>query len=172
MDKVNQVAIKNNKLEKYYSLKGNFWSERDYNKNLFNSLKSKFSNENILLQLLVSRNIAPQDIYDFINPKLKNLLPDPHTIDDMPKASDKICNFIEKKKKIGIFGDYDVDGSSSTAIVCNYLQSIGASIEYYIPDRIIEGYGPNRKAIDFFKEKTCEALRVFDRCRSRITASV
>ena len=83
MDKLNQVAVKNNKLEKYYSLKGNFWSERDYDKNIFNSLKSKFSNENILLQLLVSRNIAIKDIDDFINPKLKNLLPDPHTMDDI-----------------------------------------------------------------------------------------
>ena len=99
MDKLNQVAVKNNKLEKYYSLKGNFWSERDYDKSLFNSLKNKFSNENILLQLLVSRNIALQDIDDFINPKLKNLLPDPNTIDDMKKASDKICDFIKKKKK-------------------------------------------------------------------------
>ena len=170
MDKLNQVEKKNNKLEKYYSLKGNFWSERDYDKNIFNSLKNKFSNENILLQLLVSRNITIENIDNFINPKLKNLLPDPHTIDDMQKASDKICNFIEKKKKIGIFGDYDVDGSSSTAIVCNYLQSIGASIEYYIPDRIIEGYGPNRKAIDFFKEKKCELVLTLDCGTSSIDA--
>ena len=162
MDKVNQVATKNNKLEKYYSLKGNFWSERDYDKNLFNSLKSKFSNENILLQLLVSRNIAIQDIDDFINPKLKNLLPDPHTIDDMKKASDKICDFIKKKKKIGIFGDYDVDGSSSTAIVCNYLKSIGATFEYYIPDRVSEGYGPNKQAFDILKEKKCELILTLD----------
>ena len=100
MDKLNQVAVKNNKLEKYYSLKGNFWSEREYDKNLFNSLKSKFTNENILLQLLLSRNIAIQDIDDFINPKLKNLLPDPHIIADMEKASDKICDFIKRKKKL------------------------------------------------------------------------
>ena len=161
MDKLNQVDVKNNKLEKYYSLKGNFWSERDYDKNLFNSLKNKFSNENILLQLLVSRNIALQDIDDFINPKLKNLLPDPHTIDDMKKASDKICDFI-KKKKIGIFGDYDVDGSSSTAIICNYLKSIGATFEYYIPDRISEGYGPNKQAFDILKEKKCELILTLD----------
>ena len=162
MDKLNQVAIKNNKLEKYYSLKGNFWSEREYDKNLFNSLKSKFTNENILLQLLLSRNIAIQDIDDFINPKLKNLLPDPHIIADMEKASDKICDFIKRKKKIGIFGDYDVDGSSSTAIVCNYLKSIGAKFEYYIPDRISEGYGPSKKAFDNLKEKNCELILTLD----------
>ena len=162
MDKLNQVAVKNNKLEKYYSLKGNFWSERDYDKTLFNSLKNKFPNEDILLQLLVSRNIALQDIDDFINPKLKNLLPDPHTIDDMKKASDKICDFIKRKKKIGVFGDYDVDGSSSTAIVCNYLKSIGATFEYYIPDRIGEGYGPNKQAFDILKEKKCELILTLD----------
>ena len=109
MDKLNQVAIKNNKLEKYYSLKGNFWSERDHDRNIFDSLKSKFSNEYILLQLLVSRNISTKKIEDFINPKLKNLLPDPYTIDDMKRASDKICDFINRKNRIGIFGDYDVD---------------------------------------------------------------
>ena len=162
MDKLNQVAVKNNKLEKYYSFKGNFWSERNHDKTLFNSLKNKFPNEDILLQLLVSRNIALQDIDDFINPKLKNLLPDPHTIDDMKKASDKICNFIKRKKKIGIFGDYDVDGSSSTAIVCNYLKSIGATFEYYIPDRIGEGYGPNKQAFDILKEKKCELILTLD----------
>ena len=162
MDKLNQVAIKNNKLEKYYSLKGNFWSERDYDRNIFNSLKSKFSNENILLQLLASRNIAIKDIDDFINPKLKNLLPDPYTIDDMKRASDKICDIIKRKKRIGIFGDYDVDGSSSTALVCNYLKSIGVSFEYYIPDRISEGYGPNKKAFDILKEKKCELILTLD----------
>ena len=162
MDKLNQVAIKNNKLEKYYSLKGNFWSERDYDRNIFDSLKSKFSNEYILLQLLVSRKISSKKIEDFINPKLKNLLPDPYTIDDMKRASDKICDFINRKKRIGIFGDYDVDGSSSTALICNYLKSIGASFEYYIPDRIIEGYGPNKKAFDILKEKKCELILTLD----------
>ena len=162
MDKLNQVAIKNNKLEKYYSLKGNFWSERDYDRNIFNSLKSKFSKEYILLQLLVSRNISSKKIEDFINPKLKNLLPDPYTIDDMKRASDKICDFIKRKKRIGIFGDYDVDGSSSTALVCNYLKSIGVSFEYYIPDRISEGYGPNKKAFDILKEKKCELILTLD----------
>ena len=124
MDKVNQVAIKNNKLEKYYSLKGNFWSERDYDKNLFNSLKSKFSNENILLQLLVSRNIAPQDIDDFINPKLKNLLPDPHIIDDMKKASDKICDFIKRKKKIGFFATNIFIGNKILRLCVNILKKL------------------------------------------------
>ena len=162
MDKLNQVAIKNNKLEKYYSLKGNFWSERDHDRNIFDSLKSKFSNEYILLQLLVSRNISTKKIEDFINPKLKNLLPDPYTIDDMKRASDKICDFINRKKRIGIFGDYDVDGSSSTALICNYLKSIGASFEYYIPDRISEGYGPNKKAFDILKEKKCELILTLD----------
>ena len=162
MDKLNQVAIKNNKLEKYYSLKGNFWSERDHDRNIFDSLKSKFSNEYILLQLLVSRNISSKKIEDFINPKLKNLLPDPYTIDDMKRASDKICDFINRKKRIGIFGDYDVDGSSSTALICNYLKSIGASFEYYIPDRISEGYGPNKKAFDILKEKKCELILTLD----------
>jgi len=162
MNKLDQVTIKNNKLEKYYSLKGNFWSERDYDKNIFNSLKSKFSNEYILLQLLVSRGIASQKIDDFINPKLKNLLPDPYTVDDMKRASDKICDFIKRKKKIGVFGDYDVDGSSSTALVCNYLKSIGASFEYYIPDRMSEGYGPNKKAFDILKEKKCELILTLD----------
>ena len=77
-----------------------------------------------------------------------------HIIDDMKKASDKICDFI-KEKKIGIFGDYDVDGSSSTAIVCNYLKSIGATFEYYIPDRIGEGYGLTSKPL-IFERKKCD----------------
>ena len=80
-------------------------------------------------------------------------MPDPQLIDDMKKATNKIVDFILKKKKIGIFGDYDVDGSVSTAIFCNYLKEIGVDYEFYIPDRVKEGYGPNFIAFDYLKKK-------------------
>ena len=60
-----------------------------------------------------------------MNPKIKNTLPDPDILAPIKKATDKLFEIIEKKKKIGIFGDYDVDGSTSTALICRYFEEIG-----------------------------------------------
>ena len=76
-------------------------------------------------------------------------MPDPFVLDQMELAAKKIVDSILNKQKIGIFGDYDVDGSTSTAIISKYFLQIGADFEFYIPDRIKEGYGPNHQAFNF-----------------------
>ena len=81
----------------------------------------------------------------------------------MQKATKKIVNCILKKKKIGIFGDYDVDGSSATSLICNFFSEIGVEYESYIPDRIKEGYGANIDAFESLKEKGCALILTLDR---------
>ena len=86
-----------------------------------------------------------KDIKNFLNPSIKNILPNPNILKDMEKATKRTVESIIKKEKIGIFGDYDVDGASSTAILGKFFEQINCPYEIYIPDRKLEGYGPSVK---------------------------
>tara|TARA_B100001057_G_scaffold458722_1_gene508265 strand:- start:441 stop:1142 length:702 start_codon:yes stop_codon:yes gene_type:complete len=115
----------------------------------------KFFKENFLLdeitsKLLSIRKIKKEDVKNFLNPSIKNFLPNPYKIIDMEKSSKRIKEAIENNLKIGIFGDYDVDGASATALLGNYFTSIGLNYEIYIPDRKIEGFGPSINAFKQF----------------------
>ena len=87
------------------------------------------------------KNIDNLDLY--LNPTIKNLLPNPLRLKDMNNAIDRAYESIIKRETIGIFGDYDVDGATSTALLARYFFSINQKIKTYIPDRKKEGYGPN-----------------------------
>ena len=89
-----------------------------------------------------------EEVKLFLNPRIKNLLPNPFILKDMEKAVNRTIKAISKKEKIGIFGDYDVDGATSTAILGNYFSEINQKIEIYIPDRKTEGYGPSKKSFE------------------------
>ena len=82
-----------------------------------------------------------------LNPTLLGLCPDPATFSDMEKAAERIGHAILTGEKVVIFGDYDVDGASSSALLHRFLASHGLDARIYIPDRVTEGYGPNRAAI-------------------------
>lgn len=89
-------------------------------------------------------------------------LPDPFTIKDMDKAVERIRQAIQSQEKICIYGDYDCDGVTSTALLYSYLESASANVSYYIPDRNAEGYGMNRKALDKLKEQGVELIITVD----------
>ena len=124
------------------------WILKNYNEETVSFLKENFNLSEILSKLIAIRNIKIDDVKLFLNPKIKNYLPNPFILKDMEKAVDRTINSIKKKEKIGIFGDYDVDGATSTAILGNYFNEINQKIEIYIPDRKNEGYGPSKKAFE------------------------
>jgi len=95
------------------------------------------------------RKIKKEEINSFLNPLIKNFLPNPNILLDMEKATTRTFKGILNGDKIGIFGDYDVDGATSTALIGNYLSELNLEYEIYIPDRKKEGYGPSIKS---FKE--------------------
>ena len=127
------------------SVLGKDWISRNYNQETVNFLKDNFSLSEILSRLIAIRNIKLEEVKLFLNPRIKNLLPNPFILKDMEKAVDRTIKSIIKKEKIGIFGDYDVDGATSTAILGNYFKEINQEIEIYIPDRKTEGYGPSKE---------------------------
>ena len=105
-----------------------------------------------LYHILLAR-MSPAEITDCLDPKLKNLLPDPYIVPAMEKACLRALIAIQKQEKIGILGDYDVDGACSSALLIRFFKTHGLQPEVYIPDRLKEGYGPNDLAFQFFKDK-------------------
>ena len=124
------------------------WIFKKYNKQDALFYKENYSLDEITSKLLSIRNIKKEDVQAFLSPTIKNLLPNPEIINDMKKSTIRTMHAISQKHKIGIFGDYDVDGASAAALLTNFFNSINVPSEIYIPDRKKEGYGPT---VDSFK---------------------
>lgn len=100
-----------------------------------------------LCQTLVARGVPPDQAQAYLNPVLRDLLPDPLSLRDMGQAAARFLQALEARQRIAIFADYDVDGGSSAALLILWLRAMGAKATLYIPDRIDEGYGPNVPAM-------------------------
>jgi single-stranded-DNA-specific exonuclease len=116
----------------------------------------------LLARVLAGRGVTPQDAEAYLDPTLRRLMPDPFTLVDMEAAAERIAAAIEAGEKIAIFGDYDVDGAASSALLAEFLISAGTPHIVYIPDRIFEGYGPNAEAISEFAEAGTKLLVCVD----------
>lgn len=99
----------------------------------------------LVTSILLKRNVESFD--EFIHPNIDKLC-DPFLMKDMSKATKRIAEALENKEKIAVYGDYDVDGITSTAILTHFLRSHGGEVVYYIPDRLREGYGMNVQAVE------------------------
>lgn len=126
------------------------WNVKKYDEIKINEIKSKYNISEMLAKLIVSRNV--EDIELFLNGTLKNLK-DPYKMKDMDKFVKRVSSAIDNKEKICIYGDYDVDGITSITTLYKFLTSIGADVIYYLPDRLLEGYGINLNALDKIKKE-------------------
>jgi single-stranded-DNA-specific exonuclease len=100
-----------------------------------------------LCQTLARRGVSAEEAERFLDPKLKDLLPDPLTLKDMGKAAARFLAALKSRQRIAVFADYDVDGGTSAALLLTWLRDMGHQATLYIPDRIDEGYGPNEPAM-------------------------
>jgi len=101
----------------------------------------------IVGQLLMTRGIAQNDIARHAKPTMRDFLPDPSEFRDMEQAAERIAQAVVSNEQITIYGDYDVDGATSAALMVDVLWALGSDADYYIPDRLLEGYGPSGKAL-------------------------
>ena len=101
----------------------------------------------IVTQLLQARGVEESDLERHRNPTLRGFLPDPSTFNDMDAAADRIAQAVLSGEKVTIYGDYDVDGATSSALLIRLLRDLGHHADYYIPDRLLEGYGPSGEAL-------------------------
>lgn len=102
----------------------------------------------LVARIIAARGVGVDEAARYLNPSLRDSLPDPSHLRDMDDAVARVMRAIEKGEKIAVFGDYDVDGATSSALLCRYFQALGIGLRPYIPDRMKEGYGPNIAAFD------------------------
>lgn len=101
----------------------------------------------IVARILAARGVGVDEAPGFLEPTIRDLLPDPSSLTDMNAAAERIADAIQAGERVAIFGDYDVDGAASSALMARFLAHFGIVYEIYIPDRVFEGYGPNPDAM-------------------------
>ena len=124
------------------------WVIKPANQQSIESLCQKKNLDHLFSKILTSKGISESNYDNYIDPKIKNFLPNPFIFKDMEEAIRKIYFHIIRKNKITLYGDYDVDGASACAILSKYLKNLGVCHDIYIPDRVKDGYGPNIKAFE------------------------
>ena len=102
------------------SVTGKNWILKNFDQEQIVFIKENFSLDEIVAKLLVLRKIKKEEINNFLKPSIKNFLPNPYNMLDMEKSTNRVTDSIERKEKIGILGDYDVDGATSTALLGRY----------------------------------------------------
>lgn len=126
------------------------WNIKKYNEEEIDKISNKYNISKCLAKLLKAREVEDIDMY--LNGTLKDLR-DPFLLKDMQKIVERIKLAINKKEKICIYGDYDVDGITSITIMYKFLSDLGLDVMYYLPDRLQEGYGVNNEALDKIKKE-------------------
>ena len=131
------------------SAKGYAWRERldGLGQNTALAIAQRDGLPEMLGRVLAARGVTADDTQSFLNPSIKTLMPDPSVVRDMDAAAVRLADAIEAKQNVAIFGDYDVDGACSSALMQLFLGAHGRGARIYIPDRLFEGYGPNPTAI-------------------------
>ena len=147
------------------SINQNYWklstkTELETHFELFFS--QRFNFPSALVPILIDNKVSKDNFELFLDPKIKNFLPDPNIFIDMDKTVKRIANEIENKNPIGIFGDYDVDGATSAALLKLFLQYFGIEVHIHIPDRFLEGYGPNISALNSLVSKGSNLIITVD----------
>lgn len=113
-------------------------------------------------QLIAGRGVSVDDAAVFFKPSLRDLMPDPASILDMTTGARRIIRAMDAGEKIAVFGDYDVDGATSSALLTRYFKALGVDIRVYIPDRMVEGYGPNVAAMQGLRSEGVDLVITVD----------
>src|SRR5437868_3580727 len=103
--------------------------------------------DDLVDQLLMARGVGREDLARHRSPTLRAFMPDPSVFRDMDRAAERLADAVEAREAVTIFGDYDVDGATSAALLIRLLRQLGLEPQAYIPDRLMEGYGPSGAAL-------------------------
>jgi len=131
------------------SLTGKLWRDRldSRGQALALAISQRHALPELLARVLAGRGVALDAVEEFLDPTIRKLLPDPHSVTQMETAAQRLADAATRGEKVAIFGDYDVDGATSAALLTWHLRHCGLDPLIHIPDRIFEGYGPNVEAI-------------------------
>lgn len=144
------------------SITGRRWKARTSDDRLALSLSQAHGLPELVGRLLAGRGVGVEEAERFLAPTLRAFMPDPSVLRDMDVAADRIARAIRDGEKVAVFGDYDVDGATSTALLNRFFRAVGRQLRVYIPDRIEEGYGPNLPALLKLKEEGVDLVVTVD----------
>ncbi|MFO1028985.1 MAG: single-stranded-DNA-specific exonuclease RecJ [Acetobacteraceae bacterium] len=129
------------------SLSGRRWEWRTGEDRVAFGISQKLNVPEIVGRLLASRGVGVEAAANFLEPTLRALLPDPSTLADMDVAAERLAHAVTQGETVAVFGDYDVDGACSAALMVSFLRDLGCEVHFHVPDRMLEGYGPNEPAL-------------------------
>jgi single-stranded-DNA-specific exonuclease len=129
------------------SLSGRRWLWRTGEDRVAAGIAQRLEVPEIVSRLLAARGIGIDAAADFLEPTLRVLLPDPSVLTDMDVAADRLADAVRVGETVAVYGDYDVDGACSAALMVGFLRTLGCVVHHHVPDRIKEGYGPNAVAL-------------------------
>jgi len=144
------------------SVRGRRWVFRSSGDEQITDYRNTYGLDIITARLLAGREIDIGDVPDFLEPKLKNLMPDPSALKDMDLAVGVILDAMEADRRIAIFADYDVDGATSAAQLLRWGKHLGHDFGLYVPDRIKEGYGPSEQAFEILQGRGFDMVITVD----------
>ena len=121
-----------------------------------------FQPDDLVDQLLLARGVVREELERHRSPTLRGFMPDPSCFRDMDKAAERIADAVEAQEAVTIFGDYDVDGATSAALLVRLLRQLGCDPQSYIPDRLMEGYGPSGEALVRIAERGAKLIVTVD----------
>jgi single-stranded-DNA-specific exonuclease len=116
----------------------------------------------LMARVLAGRGVKVKEVAKYLDPAIRDLMPDPFVLRDMEAATARLVEAVRRGETVAIFGDYDVDGATSAALLAEYLQACGLATMIHIPDRVFEGYGPNAAAMRGFAEKGAKLVVAVD----------
>ncbi|MDA0916651.1 MAG: single-stranded-DNA-specific exonuclease RecJ [Proteobacteria bacterium] len=134
----------------------------EFTKRFSDYLHQRYQIPEFISPYLMFKGINLSDFENFFSPKLKNLLPEPFLFKDLEKGVKRLADEIINSRPVGIFGDYDVDGATSAAMISSFLEQCGCKTFIHIPDRFLEGYGPNEEALKSLYKKGTELIITVD----------
>ncbi len=144
------------------SLMGRRWIARQSDERRALMLSQRLGVPEVIGRVLNARGIDLDEAESFLEPTLKDLLPDPAHLKDMDIAAERLAAAIMQGEQIAVFGDYDVDGATSSALLKRFLDFLGAAVKVIIPDRIKDGYGPNTAAMLKLREEGASVVVTVD----------
>ena len=121
-----------------------------------------FTPDDLVTQLLLGRGVARDDLERQRNPTLRAFMPDPSIFRDMDRAAVRLADAVESGEVLTVYGDYDVDGATSAALLIRLFRQLGLTADYYIPDRLLEGYGPSGEALVRLGERGSKLIVTVD----------
>ncbi len=145
-----------------HSLGGSRWVSRLEDGRRALEIAQRCQVPEILARILAGRGVAPEAVDTFLNPSLKNGLPDPSVMKDMDVCVEQVIRVLTNGGRVAVFGDYDVDGATSSALLVRYFRAIGRDLTVYVPDRLKEGYGPNGPALLALKDAGVDLVVTVD----------